>query len=261
MNKWNGLQPSSKKGLAIRGDLKSVALIKSHGQQLSKLKREQPLQLISMIVFLIEQIYELANVGKRLSDSAMATTAEMIVEEYYYLKLEEIQLVFKNGAIGKYGKIYDRIDASVIFDWLLQYDTSEASIAVSEKRAANFKSIELNKNPTDKEVFDYNDFYKTGLEQQAKEEQAKAKQQNEIINSGTAKNRYYLEQLQKRKQAHDRLYEGQSVQTQETITKNMRYLKKQAKNQKISKDDIPDAFELRVYGKFLQEINFELNGC
>lgn len=119
-----------------------IAVIKKYGKQVSKLNKDTPEILITAISAMIESIYTLVNVGKQINEHAIIKLAEMIIENYWYLKIDEIDLVFKNGITGKYGKIYDRVDASVIFDWLHQYDVSDECISIYEDEASDFKKRE-----------------------------------------------------------------------------------------------------------------------
>jgi len=118
-----------------RVESSDIAVLKKHGIQISILKREKPDELITAISAMIESIYQLINVGKQIGADAIIKLSEMIIENYWYLKIDEIDLVFKNGITGKYGKIYDRVDASVIFDWLHKYDTSQECISIYEENS------------------------------------------------------------------------------------------------------------------------------
>ena len=51
----------------------------------------------------------------------IVTTAELILNDYWALKPEDLKLCFDNAKKGKYGKIYDRIDGQIIFEWLELY--------------------------------------------------------------------------------------------------------------------------------------------
>ena len=69
------------------------------------------------------------NVGKTLNDVQVATISNLIVEEYSYFMPDDFKLCFNRAKKGKYGKVYDRIDGQVIFDWLNAY---------SKERIAHF---------------------------------------------------------------------------------------------------------------------------
>ncbi len=48
------------------------------------------------------------------------TTAEMILENYKYLKIDDLRFCFNNAKRGFYGQIF-RIDGNVILTWIEQY--------------------------------------------------------------------------------------------------------------------------------------------
>ena len=69
------------------------------------------------------------NVGKMMNANQVGATANMIIEEYYYLKPDDFKLCFNRAKKGYYGKVYDRIDGQVIFDWLNAYSSERLSQA------------------------------------------------------------------------------------------------------------------------------------
>lgn len=120
-----------------RIESRDIAVLKKHGLQISKLNKERPGELLTEITLLISGIYNLVNVGKQINERSIVTLAKMIIEKYWHLKIDEIDLVFRNGITGNYGKIYDRVDASVIFDWLQQYDVGEECISIYEENSSS----------------------------------------------------------------------------------------------------------------------------
>ncbi len=73
----------------------------------------------------------------------MEMTAELILEEYHYMKLAEITLVFRNAMKGKYGKIYETLDGFKIMEWFLEY---------GQDRFLYFWDNELKKHDNTKEI-------------------------------------------------------------------------------------------------------------
>jgi hypothetical protein len=99
------------------------------------------------------------NVSVKMNPAQVAITSEMVIEKYYYLRVAEIKLCFRNAMFGEYGEIYNRIDGSVIFSWLQKYDASRTSIVAqaNQKMSANLTEAlaqtitpELIKEITDK---------------------------------------------------------------------------------------------------------------
>ena len=81
-----------------------------------------------------------------MNDIQMAQTADLILEEFYYLNIEDFKLCFNMAKSGKFGKVYDRIDGMVIMDWLSTYLNMRIETVVSgnEQKHASIKSQEKN---------------------------------------------------------------------------------------------------------------------
>lgn len=60
------------------------------------------------------------NTGQNMNQDQVVELADIILEEYYYLKLDDFKLCFKNAKKGRYGKIF-RIDGAVMLEWLEAY--------------------------------------------------------------------------------------------------------------------------------------------
>lgn len=53
-----------------------------------------------------------------------------IKEDYFFLKPEELKVCFNNAKKGKYGTMYDRIDAAVIIGWIDTFCIERTQIAI-----------------------------------------------------------------------------------------------------------------------------------
>lgn len=56
-----------------------------------------------------------------MGENQLASTVDLLIEDFYYLKVEDLKLCFQNAKKGKYGKVYDRIDGNIIYGWVEQY--------------------------------------------------------------------------------------------------------------------------------------------
>lgn len=61
------------------------------------------------------------NVGKTMNQQQLVDAVKLISKTYYYLKPSELKYCFDNAKVGKYGKLFDRIDVAVICDFIEQY--------------------------------------------------------------------------------------------------------------------------------------------
>lgn len=97
---------------------------------------------LALVCKFLEEVYSFFNVTNTLSDIQLQMTATLILEEYYFLTIADIRLCFFNAYKNKYGKLYNRLDGSIILDWLKQYTEERALEAqrLSEKRSSEDKS-------------------------------------------------------------------------------------------------------------------------
>lgn len=81
------------------------------------------------MVKIITDVSLFLNVGKNMSDVQIGQTADMIIKDYNFLKVEDFKLCFNNAKKGIYGKQYDRLDGQIIFEWLDIYVNDRATEA------------------------------------------------------------------------------------------------------------------------------------
>ncbi len=110
------------------------ALALSSGEQLSVLGKQDKKVLLKALSALITQLRQSLNVGKNLDTLQVYECASLLIEKYWYFRLEEFVYVFKQVKLGKYGKVYDRLDVQVISEWLHLYDTTERLAELERQR-------------------------------------------------------------------------------------------------------------------------------
>jgi len=75
-----------------------------------------------------------------MTPQQLMLTAELIMEEYYYLRVEEFRICFRMAMKGEYGPVYNRIDGQVFFEWIRKYFTKRDSVTarmVKDQQANN----------------------------------------------------------------------------------------------------------------------------
>lgn len=110
--------------------------------QLSKLKKEAGELVVKTV--LIEALSDLVmffNVGKTMNAPQIIQTVELILQQYWYLRLSEFKYCFNKAKVGAYGKLYDRIDGAVIFEWIEMYlsERKDAIIDANVMKNNEFK--------------------------------------------------------------------------------------------------------------------------
>ena len=109
------------------------------------------------------------NVGKIMNDNQAAQTADLIIEEYYFLKPDDFKLCFNRAKKGLYGKVYDRIDGAVILEWLGRYEKERGSMAMDDS-INNSKSWDIPEGDRTSKTLEqaYHEFRKYNFERKYK---------------------------------------------------------------------------------------------
>jgi len=86
----------------------------------------------ALISLAICEVCDFFNVGKNMNDTQVALTADLIIEQYWHLKPEEIKYCFRRAMCTE--KLFDRLDGNIILGWLEAYDKerTEEAIRISE---------------------------------------------------------------------------------------------------------------------------------
>lgn len=93
-----------------------------HGTQLRKMGEEFGYEdTLKLITRLIENTAAFYNVNGNLTPSQLVQIAQMITEQYGGENIQDIVLAFKDARMGRFGKVYGRIDGEVIMGWIALY--------------------------------------------------------------------------------------------------------------------------------------------
>jgi len=83
----------------------------------------------AVICLMILDLTECFNIGKPMSAVQVARLADLILEKYSILKIDDFKLCFNEVISGKYGTIYDRIDVNVVLTWISTYLNERLNVA------------------------------------------------------------------------------------------------------------------------------------
>jgi hypothetical protein len=99
----------------------------------------------------IVNVSEFINIGKNMNLNQVCETAQMILDDYPYFTLADINLVFKKAKKGDFGQIYDRLDGQIILSWFLKYNMIRCSEAEEQSisQANSFKERDNRLNDRD----------------------------------------------------------------------------------------------------------------
>lgn len=116
-----------------------LAMAQEH--QISFLKKENPDVLENIISLLVDLLAVQFNVKDNFSGIQIVDCTLSIIEKYWYLRPEEVMFCFKQGKLGKYGPVYNKLDTPTILTWLHKYDTQDR-ISAAEAVRDPFKNDE-----------------------------------------------------------------------------------------------------------------------
>lgn len=83
----------------------------------------------ALLTIAVGEVCDFFNVGKNMNDAQIALTVDLIIEQFWYFKLEEIKYCFRRAMMRE--KLFDRLDGNIIIGWLREYDSERTDVAIS----------------------------------------------------------------------------------------------------------------------------------
>ena len=120
--------------VSIQSELKKCntheLCLKSDMPKLSVLKKETSEQkVIDLIITWILDLNEFLNLSRKMTESQIEQTAEMLLTDFHYFNIADVNLVFQNAKKGRYGALYESLDGMKIYTWFEQYAKERSEIA------------------------------------------------------------------------------------------------------------------------------------
>ena len=106
---------------------------------LTKLKMEDEEKVQDALVLMLLDAVRFFNVVRPPNEDQLFMIADMIMEEYSYFSLMDLGICFKMGKLGRWGKVYDRLDGGIFLEWCTSYDNYRTEKAEQIKR--KYKTI------------------------------------------------------------------------------------------------------------------------
>ena len=117
---------------------------------LSELKKNKGEQTaLGVLVALMDECQQYFNLQQPMNAQQLMLTAELIMEEYYYLRIEELRMCFRMAMKGEFGPVYNRIDGQVFFEWIVKYMPKRQLITdrMKQEQQTNNNIYEIFGNP------------------------------------------------------------------------------------------------------------------
>lgn len=134
-----------------------------NGVQISAQASENKTKLVSALMVEVSKLCNWFKTVRGIEDeNELLDVVNIIIDNFWYLKFEEIQFCFKRVKSGKSRiKVLDRLDGSTIVAFIDEYD-STTRVLWSENRANIYKSLENKKGFVENDEFDKEKFYLEG---------------------------------------------------------------------------------------------------
>jgi len=133
------------KGVSDR--VKHMATLKKMGSDLSahlaeipevpnllELRTNDEAELSRVLCLMIISLIEYHDTSKIMSNSMIEEVATRIAYKFGGLTLEDIALCFHQVKNGQRGKVYNRIDAAVVMEWVNDYEKDVQEIGMERER-------------------------------------------------------------------------------------------------------------------------------
>jgi hypothetical protein len=116
--------------------------ISSSAPTLGSIRREysEDFQIAYVSVWIVN-LNDFVNALRKMSPEQIEETATIIVQEYPYLNLADINLVFRKIKKGEFGQLFAEIDGMKVLSWFEQYTQERARTAaeISMSHGEKFK--------------------------------------------------------------------------------------------------------------------------
>ena len=122
---------------------------------LSELKKHKGEKVaLEVLVALMDECQQYFNLQQPMNAQQLMLTAELIMEEYYYLRIEELRVCFRMAMKGVFGPVYNRIDGQVFFEWIIKYMPKRQLITdrMKQEQQSNNNIYEMFQHPQVKEA-------------------------------------------------------------------------------------------------------------
>lgn len=110
-------------------EFKTPALCAASGTPaLAEIKKEHGMdKAMNIVQIWISNCNDFFNLPRKMSPAQIKETATMIMDDYYYLKIADINLVFTRAKKGYYGEMYQSLDGMKVYSWFTKYADERAN--------------------------------------------------------------------------------------------------------------------------------------
>lgn len=135
-------------------DLTPAEAMNAPGVALSMLRRFDEASYFKTIAMVLSRAIESLNATNTLTNNQIADLAVRIGKKFYFYKLDELLLVIQRATDGRYGRDFNRIDTSIVLDWITRYDVEERAPLVIAQSTEKPSDLDKSTAPLNDEQYE-----------------------------------------------------------------------------------------------------------
>ena len=125
----------------------ALACVQSGAPRLSELKKQVGEdKVLTLIEIWILDTNEFFNVNNKMSPVQIHQTALMLMQDFYYFNIADINYLFTQAKKGRYGELYGSIDGMKIFSWFEKHDIERSEVGYFNKLQEHDIEMQNEKN-------------------------------------------------------------------------------------------------------------------
>lgn len=98
-------------------------------------------EVVRQIVKWLIELNEMMDLNKPMTNAQILMTAQMIMEDYYYLKSTDLALFFTRIIKGQFGEMYESLSITKIMSWLAVYSEERMNMGAQESHMKHDKIV------------------------------------------------------------------------------------------------------------------------
>lgn len=117
-----------------------VHILESHSPTLTALSRGdggRPIDVAAIVAAMLQATQNRLNLPRMMSQQALEATANDLMSEFYWLTLQDVQLILRRAEMGHYGEFYQMMNEPMVFKWVRMYVDERLNIAEARSMAAD----------------------------------------------------------------------------------------------------------------------------
>jgi hypothetical protein len=89
-------------------------------------------EVLTMLQLWIIDIGEFFNFNNKMNPAQIKQASVMVLQDFYYFKIADINYIFNSAKKGRYGEMYGSIDGSKIYKWFEMHDIERSGTRYNE---------------------------------------------------------------------------------------------------------------------------------